>query len=148
MNVGGSGFPPSFLSAGGPCQAFVIVLEAQMSNRRLTIEELTHANLLLDEVRARLLGLAAGEADLLFALRRKIYKELIYDERDKPIVRRRLKAAKRKAQGGNCPLCNAPLPDRYCVLDRFEAAAGYTVENTRLICQACDVKVQAARGYA
>jgi hypothetical protein len=61
---------------------------------------MTEANRLLDTVRARLLELAAGDADLLFAFRRKVYKELIYDERDKPMVRRRLKAAKRREQSG------------------------------------------------
>jgi hypothetical protein len=75
-------------------------------------------------------------------------KELTYDERDKPMVRRRLKAAKRREQSGICPLCKNPLPDKYRVLDRFVAAAGYTAENTQLICQDCDVKTQASRGYA
>jgi hypothetical protein len=119
-----------------------------MPNRKLTAEELTEANRLLDTVRARLLELAAGNADLLFAFRRKVYKELIYDERDKPMVRRRLKAVKRREQSGICPLCKNPLPDKYCVLDRFVAAVGYTAENTQLICQDCDVKTQASRGYA
>lgn len=119
-----------------------------MPNRKLTAEEVTAANRLLDIMRARLLELAAGDADLLFAFRRKVYKELIYDERDKPMARRRLKAAKRREQSGICLLCKNPLPDKYCVLDRFVAAAGYTVENTQLICQDCDVKTQASRGYA
>jgi ribosomal protein L44E len=119
-----------------------------MPNRKLTAEELTEANTLLNKVRARLLELAAGNTELLFAFRRKVYKELIYDERGKPMARRRLKATKRQEQGGTCPLCNKPLPEKYCVLDRFVAAAGYTPENTRLICQECDVKTQAARGYA
>jgi len=119
-----------------------------MPNRRLTVEELTKANAFLETVRTRLLELAAGDTDLLFAYRRKVYKELIYDERDKPMVRRRLKSAKREEQAGICPQCNNPLPEKYCVLDRFVAAAGYTTENTRLICQNCDVKTQAARGYA
>lgn len=119
-----------------------------MPNRRLTAEELTEANRVLDIVRARLLELAAGDADLLFAYRRKVYKELTYDERDKPMVRKRLKALKRCEQGGICPLCKNPLPEKYCVLDRFIAAAGYTAENTRLICQDCDTKTQKSRGYA
>ena len=32
-------------------------------------------------------------------------------------------------------------------LDRFQAAVGYTPENTRLICQECDIKAQAAKRY-
>jgi hypothetical protein len=119
-----------------------------MPNRRLSPRELKHANTLLASVRKRLRILAGKDADLLFAYRRKVYKELIYDERDKPMVRRRLKALKRKEQGEICPLCKKPLPAAYCVLDRFIAAAGYTPENTRLICHECDVKTQASRRYA
>jgi hypothetical protein len=119
-----------------------------MTNRRLSPDELEHANTLLESIRIRLRELAGPDADLLFAYRRKVYKELIYDERDKPMVRRRLKALKRKEQGGVCPLCNKPLPATYCVLDRFVAAAGYTAENTRLICRECDVRTQESRGYA
>jgi hypothetical protein len=77
-----------------------------------------------------------------------VYKELIYDERDKPMVRRRLKALKRREQDRICPLCKNPLPEKYCVLDRFVAADGCTAENTQLICQDCDVKTQASRSYA
>jgi hypothetical protein len=71
-----------------------------MANRQLSAEESVHANALLDSIRARLRGLAGEDRDLLFAYRRKVYKELIYDERDKPMVRRRLKALKREEQGG------------------------------------------------
>lgn len=119
-----------------------------MPNRRLTAQELTEAKRLLDTVRARLLELAADDAGLLFAYRRKVYKELVYDERGSPMFRRRLKAVKRKEQEGICPLCHNPLPEKYCVLDRFVAATGYTPENTQLICPVCDVKTQASRGYA
>jgi hypothetical protein len=119
-----------------------------MPNRRLSSEELKHAKELLDRIRSQLESLSRGDPDLLFAYRRKIYKELTYDERDKPMVRRKLKALKREQQGGSCPICNLPLPDRYTVLDRFNAADGYTAENTRLIHQSCDVAIQASRGYA
>ena len=92
--------------------------------------------------------LAGDDAELLFALRRKVYKELTYDERDKPMVRRRLKVQKRLAQGGQCAAGSHPLPENYCVLDRLSAVDGYTAENTRLICQACDIATQQSRGYA
>ena len=85
---------------------------------------------------------------MLFALRRKVYKELTYDERGKPSHRKRLKALKREEQGGLCPLCGEPLPATYCVLDRYRAVDGYTLENTRLIHQRCDTEVQSERGYA
>jgi hypothetical protein len=119
-----------------------------MSNRRLTPTELQAARQVLAAVRGHLETLANGDAELLFALRRKVYKELIYDERDKPGARKRLKAIKRREQNGICPECSNVLPDTYCVLDRFNAAAGYTMENTRLICQPCDIKIQSSRGYA
>jgi hypothetical protein len=118
-----------------------------MPNRKLTPEELQRARELLALVRTKLEELSGGDRDLLFAYRRKIYKELTYDERDKPMVRRQLKALKRREQGGICPVCKKPLPETYCVLDRTEAAKGYTAENTRLICQNCDVESQASKRY-
>jgi DNA repair exonuclease SbcCD ATPase subunit len=119
-----------------------------MPNRQLTREELQMANDLLAEIRARLDTLAGGDANLLFAYRRKVSKELGYDERSKPMLRRKLKAQKRQQQGGTCPICSKPLPEKYVVLDRLNAAAGYTVENTRLIHEECDRIVQRERGYA
>jgi len=119
-----------------------------MPNRQLSPAELLEARALLDEIRSKLTALSRGDADLLFAFRRKIYKELTYDERDKPMVRRKLKDQKWKQQRGLCAICNGPLPESYCVLDRLNAADGYTSENTRLIHQECDVKHQASKGYA
>lgn len=49
------------------------------------------ANELLKEVRQRLATLSDGDPLLLFAYRRKVFKELIYDERGKPMVRAKLK---------------------------------------------------------
>lgn len=118
-----------------------------MPNRRLTAEELAQANALLNEVRQRLSVLAGDDPSLLFALRRKISKELTYDERSKPVIRRRLKAIKRRSQGGLCAECQQPLPESYVVLDRLTAAGGYTEENTRLLCEACDRSVQKRRAY-
>ncbi len=46
-----------------------------------------------------------GDPELLFAYRRKLFKELTYDERSKPSVRRRLKAIKRAEQHGLCAVC-------------------------------------------
>jgi len=119
-----------------------------MTNRRLTTTELADARVLLVMVRAGLHQLAKGDQDLLFALRRKVYKELVYDERSKPSVRRQLKIQKRKEQNELCVLCTKPLPEKYCVLDRFDAVLGYTRENTRLICPDCDTLTQKSRGYS
>ena len=91
-----------------------------------------------------------GDQDLLFALRRKLFKELSYDERGKPMLRKLLKAQKYGSQDGKCKMCGNVLPDggKYAVLDRFVARLGYTDENTRLICSGCDIKAQAAKNYS
>lgn len=77
--------------------------------------------------------LSQGDAELLFAFRRKVCKELAYDERSKPQVRRKLKDQKWKEQRGRCAICREDIPERYTVLDRLNAVNGYTTENTRLI---------------
>ncbi len=119
-----------------------------MTNRRLTPDELEQANALLREVRSKLLALSGGDKELVFAYRRKIYKQLIYDERSTPMVRRKLKIEKRKEQDDRCAICGEELPKKYSVLDRLNAMAGYTKENTRLICQKCDVAHQTAKNYS
>jgi hypothetical protein len=119
-----------------------------MANRTLSKAELENANALLAQVRAAIEKLSAGDKELLFAYRRKVYKELTYDERSGPTARRKLKVLKRKEQNNLCPICGEELPERYAVLDRFRAADGYVPENTRLIHQHCDVKTQESRGYA
>lgn len=103
---------------------------------------------LVADVEARLIVLAAGDADLLWALRRKLAKELTYMERSKPAQRRTLKKKKARIQNGLCPECQMPLPESNNVLDRFHAMGGYTFENTRLLCRPCDIKIQSGRGYA
>jgi len=118
-----------------------------MPNRTLKPAELERARALLVEIRKQLEVLAGEDSELLFAYRRKIAKELIYDERSAPMARRRLKAQKRVDQEGRCARCREPVPERYVVLDRIEAARGYTAANTRLICEKCDREVQEERRY-
>ena len=118
-----------------------------MPNRTLSAHELLNANALLDDVRARLKSLAGDDSALLFAYRRKIYKELTYDERGKPTHRKTLKEIKRRQQTGRCAECRGLLPDRYAVLDRLDAQRGYTEGNTRLLCPDCDTRIQTQRGY-
>lgn len=118
-----------------------------MPNRTLSPDELPKASALLDEVRARLKSLAGEDSALLFAYRRKIYKELTYDERGKPTHRKTLKALKRRQQAGQCAECRGPLPVRYAVLDRLDAQSGYTEDNTRLLCPDCDTRIQTRRRY-
>ena len=118
-----------------------------MPNRNLTTDELVKANALLAEIRSRMEALAGGDNALLFAYRRKIQKELSYDERGKPMLPRTLKARKMGEQKGICPRCLNPLPEKYAVLDRLDGMGGYTSENTRLIHPDCDTAIQAERKY-
>lgn len=120
-----------------------------MANRQLSESELANVlEPLLHHVRTSLERAAGGDDDFHWALRRKLAKELTYDERGKPVTRRRLKKAKMHEQGGLCSRCAEALPERGAVLDRLEAMQGYTSENTRLLCGRCDQAVQAGRGYA
>ena len=118
-----------------------------MPNRNLNPGELKLANELLAEFRERLTSLAAGDPLLLFAYRRKVVKELGYDERGKPAVRAKLKTLKWGQQNGKCAHCGLELPIKYSALDRKNAADGYTVENTELIHGKCHRMRQAAKGY-
>ena len=119
-----------------------------MSNRQLNTKELAQAKTLLEDIRLKLQALSGDDPSLLFAFRRKVYKELTYDERSKPLVRRKLKDQKWKEQRGLCAICGKPLPETYTVLDRHDATKGYTKENTQLVHQECDVRNQASKGYA
>jgi ribosomal protein L44E len=123
--------------------------EEKIPNRMLSATELRDLfSPLLSGVRAQLLEAAGGDTDLHWALRRKLAKELTYDERSKPMQRRALKKRKRAAQENRCYECRSQLPERGAVLDRISAMKGYTEENTRLICGTCDVRIQTRRGYA
>lgn len=119
-----------------------------MPNRNLTPEELRCANELLADIRERLTKLAAGDSPLLFAYRRKISKELSYDERGKPGARRQLKALKWGLQGRKCAHCGEEMPLKNSELDRKSAADSYTEENTELVHHHCHQERQAAKGYA
>jgi hypothetical protein len=120
-----------------------------MANRQLSKVELDNLFApLLAEVRSRLRALSIGSEELLFALRRKLAKELIYDERGKPTHRKLLKVRLRAEQHGRCVRCQESLPEKNAVLDRIEAMSGYTAENTRLLCPGCDIQQQEERGYA
>jgi hypothetical protein len=118
-----------------------------MTNRTLSDDELKKANVLLAEIRQRLDLLAGGDPLLKFAYRRKVAKELGYDERSKPIVRAKLKAMKWGLQNGKCAECHDDMPIAYSELDRKNAVDGYTVENTELIHAKCHHIRQARGGY-
>ena len=118
-----------------------------MANRNLNAGELGKAHLLLVEIRGRLELLAGGNSDLLFAYRRKIYKELIYLERGKPMMRRKIKIQKYDLQCGKCAHCYDDMTIQFSELDRMNAADGYTIENTELVHAKCHQARQAAKGY-
>ena len=120
----------------------------QMPNRTLTETELVLAWRLIESIRTRLDELSEGDPEVLFAYRRKVARQLSYDERSSPSERKRLKVLKRREQNGLCTICGEPLPETRCVLDRLQASAGYTAENTRLIHPVCDAETQSERGYA
>lgn len=119
-----------------------------MTNRRLTSDELQKANLLLKSIRVLLNDLAGEDRALLFAYRRKIAKELIYDERGKPMLRKVLKLKKMLSQNGICAECLNKLPKRGAELDRINGMEGYTEANTRLVHHECHVKSQEEKGFA
>ena len=116
--------------------------------RKLSLEELNKVfRPILEEVRSLLLQASNGDPKFHWALRRKLAKELVYDERDKPAKRKRLKRQKRRQQGDKCQRCGGDLPQRGAVLDRLDTMKGYTFENTRLLCPKFDLELQVSRGY-
>ena len=118
-----------------------------MPNRQLNKDELALVKPILADVRERLKQLSGNNRELLFALRRKVFKELIYDERGRPADRRKLRNQKHDEQNGLCALCGKPLPLPYSELDRFNASDGYTEQNTRLVHHECHVADQAQKSY-
>lgn len=86
-------------------------------NRTLDETELATARTLLADIRTLIDTAAGADEGLRFALNRKVYKELSYDERGKPNARASLKARMVKAQAGQCAQCAKPLPESDTVLD-------------------------------
>jgi hypothetical protein len=120
-----------------------------MTNRNLTPEQVTQSRVLLTDIRNRLIELSAGDKELRFAYNRKVYKELQYDERGTPALRRRLKKEKFVSQSGLCAIGRESLePEgRNAELDRFNAVDGYTAANTRLVCHSCHRLDQEKKGF-
>ena len=114
----------------------------------LSEEDRAKAIAILDSVRRQVAEVAGEDHALLFQVRRYILKRLEFDERGTPTQRRKLKDVKRRMQRGLCALCREALPQRGAELDRFQAIAGYTVENTQLLCRVCHQKAEAERGFA
>lgn len=115
--------------------------------RRLSATERKEkADPILAKVRELICDAAMGDADLEFAIRRRVWNKLGQDERSLPI-RIALKKLKRKKQDGKCASCTNPLPLKGAVLDRLRTMDLYTEENTRLLCPDCDRRIQEERRY-
>ena len=125
-----------------------VVQDAYISpTRRLSaVERMEKADPILAKVRALIREAAEGDAELEFAIRRRVWNKLGQDERSLK-DRIALKKLKRKTQDGKCPECNNPLPLKGAVLDRIRTMDLYTVENTRLLCPDCDRRIQEERRY-
>jgi len=98
---------------------------------------------LLEELRGKIDVATAGDEALLFQMKRYIAKRLEFDERGTPTHRRRLKEQKRENQRGLCASCEEELPEQGAELHRVRAIAGYTAENTRLLCARCHANAEA-----
>jgi hypothetical protein len=62
-----------------------------------------------------------------------------------PVTMKRF--ATSQLQNRKCAHCGEEMPLKYSELDRKEAAAGYTVENTELVNAKCHQERQASKGY-
>lgn len=118
-----------------------------MANRVLTNDERDRLLPLLDDVRKRLRELSGADDDLHWAFRRRLFNQLQYDERLKPPYRAALKKKKRLEQNGLCNVCKTTLPESHAILDRYEGMKGYTLKNTQLLCQHCDIEKQRRLKY-
>lgn len=103
---------------------------------------------LLEKVLAALEEASGSDPELLWALRRKLAKELTYLERGTPQQRKVLKALMFGKQQGKCALCGEELPKKGSELDRYNAFDGYIESNVRLVHHQCHVKDQESKGYA
>ena len=113
----------------------------------LTAEQREQTQKLLAKVRDDLATLASGNPAVLFAMRRRVFIRLLYDERGTPAERKRLKKQKRLEQNNLCPRCNEPLRDKDAALDRRAQMGGDTPENTELIHQHCHREDQRLRRF-
>ena len=119
-----------------------------MPNPQLNKAQIKQAHNLLDKIRKETKTLTGNDPELIFAFRRKIYKELMYDERGKPTERKKLKDTMLKKQKGMCPICKKELPETGADLDRIHGAIrGYTEQNVRLIHSTCHREDQKKKGF-
>jgi hypothetical protein len=119
-----------------------------MPNPRLTEEQRDKLfEPLFASTKAELERLSGGDPQVLWALRRKLTKELGYLERSDPQKRTALKREKHREQNGRCAICGHELAQHGSELDRLEAFCGYTIENTRLVHHDCHIRDQQRKQY-
>ena len=119
-----------------------------MANPRLTKEQRDGLFApLFARLKADLVALSAGDDRVLWALRRKLTKELMHLERNTPAARNKLKALMWAKQHGACAICAQPMPQKGSELDRFDAFLGYVESNVRLVHHECHISDQASKGY-
>jgi len=117
-------------------------------NRRLTAQERETAKEILEQIREHIKKASQEDNEHAFALRRYIYKNLMYDERGTPMQRRKLKTEKLLQQGAKCAECGKQfLESEEPELDRIDAVKGYTKDNTRLIHHECHRRKQLEKGF-
>ena len=119
-----------------------------MTNPQLTSEQREQIfGPLFQKVVRSLEEAAEGDERLLWALRRKLAKELTYLERGSPTHRKALKAVMWERQKRRCSLCSEPLELKGSELDRFEAYRGYVESNVRLVHHDCHVSDQESKRF-
>lgn len=119
-----------------------------MAGPRLTDEQ--RAKLfepLFKRVVADLQRVSGGNKDVIWALRRKLAKDLTYLERGTPTERKILKAVMWHKQKGKCAICKKRMELRNSELDRKVTVRGYIESNVRLVHHDCHIKDQARRGF-
>src|SRR5690349_7599004 len=87
---------------------------------------------LFKRVLADLDRISKGDPHLLWALRRKLAKELTYLERSTPTKRKLLKILVWAKQKQKCSICKKALPLKNSELDRKSTVLGYVEGNVRL----------------
>ncbi len=119
-----------------------------MANPQLTKEQREKLfSPLFDTVKNDLKDASKNDSRLLWALRRKLVKELGYLERGTPAHRKQLKSFMWKKQKGICALCEKSLIEKGSELDRIEAFLGYKESNVRLVHHECHIEDQKSKSY-
>lgn len=108
-----------------------------MITPKLNPAQTAQADELFARLKADLQTLANGDEDLLFNFRRKMYKELMYDERGTPLARQRLKKTMWKKQEGKCAVCGKELALEGSELERIYAPKGFVEDNVKLVHHEC-----------